>query len=173
MTDTLVSGRARGGNDFRVSFDGYRTNLHKVWDSLLLDKRMREVAKLAAQDSAHHISIPEALQNPSAVDVASIYESFLVNQIRNHTYDQQLKSWLRCPSHASRPEFGCPDFWARDVALLNCAYTWLDAEENEALPEHYTTRIERDSIIDDLIVRAAIRLAAVLNAIFRHKSEYA
>lgn len=165
-----MSGRARGGNDFRVSFDGYKTNLHKVWDSLLLDKRMQRVAELDRPDKVHGFQMQEASEYTRTTGYASIYENFLVARIRNHTYDQQISHWLRCPSYALDPEFGCPEIWMRDVAALNCIYTWPDAIENEPLSARYLQRIEEDSVLDELIVRSAMRLAAVLNAVFRHRT---
>jgi L-ascorbate metabolism protein UlaG (beta-lactamase superfamily) len=37
-----LSGRDRGGNDAIALFDGHQSNLHAVWDTLLLVKYLKE-----------------------------------------------------------------------------------------------------------------------------------
>lgn len=41
-----LSGRARGGNDLRVTFDGYTSNLHQVLDTKIVVKRLQEFGGL-------------------------------------------------------------------------------------------------------------------------------
>ncbi|BFZ57502.1 hypothetical protein PYCC9005_004554 [Savitreella phatthalungensis] len=38
-----LSGKLRGGNDKPVVYNGYRSNLHRVWDGLVVTRRMREI----------------------------------------------------------------------------------------------------------------------------------
>ncbi|SPO24901.1 related to Nuclease Le3 [Ustilago trichophora] len=39
-----LTGRARGGNDVWVHFEGRKARLHTVWDTLLIDKQIRELS---------------------------------------------------------------------------------------------------------------------------------
>lgn len=39
-----LTGRARGGNDIWVRFEGRKAKLHTVWDTLIIDKHIRELS---------------------------------------------------------------------------------------------------------------------------------
>lgn len=43
-----LTGRARGGNDVWVHFEGRKARLHTVWDTLLIDKQIRELSNYTA-----------------------------------------------------------------------------------------------------------------------------
>lgn len=171
-----VSGRARGGNDVFVHFDGYKTNLHKVWDGLGLMKRMRAVLNgintiqsASVRDDAErderHVEDEESLH-----ELMTTYHAYIADLLQTDHYVEVQQKWLRCPHTSIDPAFGCPEIWALDVAPLNCEYTWKDVVEDGTLSAEYWRRIEDDAIIEELVMRSAVRLAAVLNSVFEHRS---
>lgn len=44
-----LTGRARGGNDVWVHFEGRKARLHTVWDTLLIDKQIRELSNYTSK----------------------------------------------------------------------------------------------------------------------------
>ena len=44
-----LTGRARGGNDIWVHFEGRKARLHTVWDTLLIDKQIRELSNYTSR----------------------------------------------------------------------------------------------------------------------------
>ena len=44
-----LTGRARGGNDVWVHFEGRKARLHTVWDTLLIDKQIRELSNYTSR----------------------------------------------------------------------------------------------------------------------------
>ncbi|EPQ31752.1 uncharacterized protein PFL1_01084 [Pseudozyma flocculosa PF-1] len=44
-----LTGRARGGNDIWVHFEGRKSKLHSVWDGLLLNKQVRQLANYTSR----------------------------------------------------------------------------------------------------------------------------
>lgn len=189
-----LSGRARGGNDWMVKFDGYRVNLHRVWDNLGLMKRMHQVH--GSLDSAYHKSRQISVESNKIVTVDNVemfeeanlslnnhtspvvpisdlkrsYIAYLKAMLENPTYSAVIDSWLYCPASDVAPgaHHGCPEYWAKDISPLNCQYTWSIAndKENQDLGEEYWAKIENDMVFETIIMKAAIRLAAVLNSCF-------
>ncbi|PWZ01021.1 phospholipase C/P1 nuclease [Testicularia cyperi] len=44
-----LTGRARGGNDIWVHFEGRKAKLHTVWDTLIIDKHIRELSNYTSK----------------------------------------------------------------------------------------------------------------------------
>ena len=190
-----MTGRARGGNDIHLRFNGRNTSLHSTWDGLLITKLQRTL-------------IPMLIQ----------YDDFL-NYLLQELKDRYLNStsrWLGCPLPA-RSQFvlsgqygahfkaqkGCVESWMEETHQLNCAGVWsFDTTANKR--EQFTT--ERDlvaeywakeygveevyeemygeyfdvdlsegaywdwvlqkNIIQIMLIRGGVRLAGVLNEIF-------
>lgn len=44
-----LTGRARGGNDVWVHFEGRKARLHTVWDTLIVDKQIRELSNYTSR----------------------------------------------------------------------------------------------------------------------------
>jgi hypothetical protein len=94
------------------------------------------------------------------------YKHYILDLMRQPLYANQHKSWLLCPSTAVNPKYGCPEIWSKETAQLNCDYVWRDAlEYPQVSPDVYWQRIEQDGVIEVQIMKAAWRLAAVLNAV--------
>lgn len=158
-----------------VRFDGYRLNLHRVWDSVGLLKRMRSVAsQIEGRTKARH-AIPfqfpwTVSRNDSPEELSRKYQGYLLELLESDRYKKEVSQWLVCPQSTQNPEFGCPEYWSREVSELNCKYVWRDVQANEALSAEYWRRIEDDMVFETLVMKASIRLASVLNAVFEHRS---
>jgi len=92
-----VSGRDLGGNSFNVYFYGQQTNLHKVWDTLIVQRR-------TSQDGGQ-------------------YYQFLTELIllTKTVWANQTDSWLKCQSSS---QFSCPEEWAEEAVTENCGLVW-------------------------------------------------
>lgn len=99
------------------------------------------------------------------------YHQYISSLLRYRHSDGSVRKWLACPDTSLRPEFGCPEVWAKEIHQWNCKYAWNGVNEGEALDEQYWKRIERDLVFEELIMMASVRLAAVLNAVTRYRDE--
>jgi len=113
-----VTGRARGGNDIRLKFNGRTTSLHSVWDGLLITKLQRTL-----------------------VPARTHYDDFL-NYLLGELETRYLNStakWLGCPFPASGTQQviindvhsasimahdGCVENWMEDTHQMNCNGVW-------------------------------------------------
>lgn len=149
-----------------VRFDGYRTNLHRIWDGLGLMKRMRRVSADRRGEAWREGEVEGAAAETPLHDLMSDYHAYLTALLGSDRYAHRVPTWLACPDTSVDPRYGCPETWARDVSPLNCAYTWTDVVPEGTLPPEYWARIERDLVLEELVLKAAVRLAAVLNSVF-------
>ena len=190
-----MTGRARGGNDIHLRFNGKNTSLHSTWDGLLIAKLQRTL-------------------NPARIQ----YDDFL-NYLLQELEDRYLNStsgWLGCPlpahsqfvlseqpgTHVKAQE-GCVEKWMEETHQLNCAGVWsfdtpsvhreqFTVERNlvaefwakefgvEEVHEEmygkyfdvdlslgeYWEWVLRDNIVQKMLIRGGVRLAGVLNMIF-------
>lgn len=114
-------------------------------------------------------------------------------------WNKDLESWLACPVdsytasvpndqhilgspasdsrlHASLSGVACPAAWAKEPHSYNCGYVYppdFDTTEEVpfALPSSYVTKIKGDKLIESLLAKGGIRLAAVLNTILGDEAE--
>ena len=161
MTQPLhVCGRDRGGNTDHVRFDGNDgTNLHAIWDSNILDKRIR-------------VSFPSGWQS---------YADHLVDQIKSGEYE--IESWMSDNSIFDLNALGHSNAaieWANDTDGLDCSVVWpdFDANPNQDFGGAYFLKV--GSVIDlqlakgthfvicNLLIfqKGGYRLGNWLNAIF-------
>ncbi|KAJ4488341.1 phospholipase C/P1 nuclease domain-containing protein [Lentinula aciculospora] len=88
-----LTGRDRGGNSVKVRFDGRQTNLHSLWDGLLIAKTLRNVPRKYDRQ----LPIPSLEFNLRG----AIYDGF-IRQIMwegiLHDWKGQVPEWLACPS---------------------------------------------------------------------------
>jgi len=148
-----LTGRERGGNGMKVSFDGRSTNLHSVWDSLIISKSLR--------------TIPLNYTRPLPTPVSRAIESHL----RGTIYDPYIRriiweglwgrwegetaEWSDCPAYPATSVLNtaksimryspfaswvspaienpgdewdtedlCPYHWAKPLHALNCEIIW-------------------------------------------------
>ncbi|KAG6840558.1 hypothetical protein C0991_005834 [Blastosporella zonata] len=134
-----LTGRDRGGNSNKVKFGGRVTNLHSVWDGLLIAKAIRETPKNYTRPLPSR-QIEFALRG-------TIYDSYVRRIMWEGILSQwasELPSWLSCPTpSATGGSFWqtvlstftfnpsetddatlCPYHWAQPIHALNCEFVW-------------------------------------------------
>lgn len=125
----------RGGNSITGHFEGSRANLHAVWDSNLLLKRMKDF---------------------SSADVN--YASYLVKQIGG-AWSTQAKQWATCSG------MECSDEWATESVDLACSNAYLNVDGSHIASgfdlgdDYYNHNVD---VVDMQLARGGVRLAAVL-----------
>jgi S1/P1 Nuclease len=190
-----VTGRARGGNDIHLRFNGRNTSLHSTWDGLLIAKLQRTL-------------------NPTRIQYHD-FLNYLLQELEDH-YLNSTSRWLGCP-HPDRSQIvlnqapgtrfkaqeGCVESWMEETHQLNCGGVWsfdtrtarsaqftverdLVAEywaraygvnevHEEIYGEYFDTDLSegeywewvlRENIVQKMLIRGGVRLAGVLNGIF-------
>lgn len=173
-----MSGKAKGGNDIPLIFDGVRSNLHSLWDSLGLAKRIHSIGSSyvamdrATNSFAKDMSEEMRLGILKSPDALTSYEQYINILIQSPYYRKRMQEWLRCPHNSVNSRFGCADVWAQDIAPINCQYIWNGLDLNGTLSADYWAAIEENLVFEELIMKATIRLAAVLNAVFADRAPY-
>ena len=149
-----------GGNLVRVRFNGGNTsNLHSLWDSGMIDYRVRtEFNRNYGQWTAH------------------------LNQLIDTTYAKEVPQWLTCNSSAishssSAPTslleqyVPCSEQWVQESSTQCCATVYLDDQMepmntsrvyNLSVSLYYDRNID---LIEKRIAMAGVRMAYVLNTI--------
>lgn len=191
-----MTGRAKGGNDIHLRFNGKNTSLHSTWDGLLTAKLQRTL-------------------NPARIQ----YDDFL-NYLLQELEERYLNStsrWLGCPSPAIsqfvlsgsppgthfKAQEGCVENWMEETHQLNCAGVWsfdtsavhreqfkvernlvaeywakeygIDEMNEEIYGEYFDVDLSegeywewvlREDIVQKMLIRGGVRLAGILNGIF-------
>ncbi|KAG9125431.1 hypothetical protein FRC07_007625 [Ceratobasidium sp. 392] len=104
-----LTGRDRGGNEDRVRFDGRITNLHSLWDGLLIAQRIRTLPNYTHPlPTAPTPSIPpEALERNRQIEKwlkGAIYDPYIRWIILEGIYgwwSDEIEDWSVCPQLAS------------------------------------------------------------------------
>ncbi|KAG6899885.1 hypothetical protein C0995_004783 [Termitomyces sp. Mi166 len=133
-----LTGRDRGGNSNKVKFGARTTNLHSVWDSLLIAKAIRETPR--------NYSAPLPSQQIEFALRDTIYDPYVRRIMWEGILSQwssELSGWLICPtlsasssrwqkvlsaftfdpSDTDDDKF-CPYHWAQPIHSLNCDIVW-------------------------------------------------
>jgi hypothetical protein len=142
-----VCGRERGGNSALIRFDGHRTNLHSIWDTYMVRKRIIQIG-----------------------GYQSLYQAFLMNQIKKGEYMTLAKSWItKYPFNKLNHNGNSVDVieWATDSGSLNCNVVWgpYDMNPDQDFGEDYFLKV--GAIIDLQIAKAGVRLSDWLNNLFK------
>ncbi|KAJ6507341.1 phospholipase C/P1 nuclease domain-containing protein [Mycena vitilis] len=128
-----LTSRDRGGNSVPVFFGGRKTNLHALWDGLLIAKALRSVP------SRYNRPLPNA--RIEAALRGTIYDSYgrmIMWEGVLGAWQHQLPDWLACPIPLDRPRrqthgltamatddaLICPHHWAAPIHELNCELVW-------------------------------------------------
>lgn len=97
-----LTGRERGGNGARVAFDGRATNLHSLWDSLLIAKSLRTIPSNYTRRFAHSSTsieveahLRDAIYDPYVRRV--MWEGMGVGSVPGRFDAETVESWLGCP----------------------------------------------------------------------------
>ncbi|KAG1819347.1 phospholipase C/P1 nuclease domain-containing protein [Suillus variegatus] len=91
-----LTGRDRGGNGIKVSFDSRVTNLHSLWDGLLIAKRIRTIPS--------NYTRPLPLPDVESQLRGTIYDPYIRRVVWEGItgkYEDELDSWLTCPAEPS------------------------------------------------------------------------
>ncbi|KAK1218372.1 hypothetical protein PQX77_018934 [Marasmius sp. AFHP31] len=91
-----LTGRDRGGNSIKVLFDGRQTNLHSLWDGLLIAKNLRTIP--------YNYSRPLPIRQVEYNLRGAIYDPFIRRVMWEGIYGQwkeEIPEWLTCPQSAS------------------------------------------------------------------------
>ncbi|PWN32099.1 phospholipase C/P1 nuclease, partial [Meira miltonrushii] len=145
-----LTGRARGGNDVHVRFNGRFARLHSVWDSLLLNDQIRDVANYTTRLPSTRIE--------SAL-LGRTYDSYIrwimaegLGQAQGANvqpgwWHDEAESWTHCPEekvtlgkdgksnktqelHLSSIDDTdlpvCPYAWTKPMHPLVCSYAFAD-----------------------------------------------
>ncbi|KAJ7140503.1 phospholipase C/P1 nuclease domain-containing protein [Mycena crocata] len=144
-----LTGRDKGGNSIPVLFAGRKTNLHSLWDGLLIAKALRSVPSKYERP----LPLPKleyALRN-------TIYDSYvrmIMWEGLMGKWELQIPEWLACPAPAGPRTLSssfssfwqqslfvrsrvtrsimddtddtliCPYHWATPIHALNCEIVW-------------------------------------------------
>lgn len=136
----LHLGRASdlGGNNLRVTWFGRQTNLHSVWDGSIVGRRI---------DLDFGGSDAKFMQH-------------LMKKMGEEPWKTAIRRWRQCPSGAV-----CPELWAQESADYVCKFVYNGVVNNSALAEPYYARAI--PIVEETIVKGAVRLANVLNQLYK------
>jgi hypothetical protein len=137
----LHLGRASdlGGNRFSVTWFGRSTNLHSVWDGSIVGRR---VDLDFAGDTTKFLT-------------------YLLKKLGTEPWKTAIRRWRTCRSGGAI----CPDEWAQESADSVCKVVYDGINNGTALAEPYYNRAI--PVTEESIVKAAIRLANVINEIYK------
>jgi len=91
-----LTGRNRGGNGDKVAFDGRSTNLHSVWDSLLISERLRTLP--------YNYTKPLPLPDVESYLQDTIYDPYIRRLVWEGLlgkWQDEYETWLVCPESSS------------------------------------------------------------------------
>ncbi|MGI4370232.1 S1/P1 nuclease [Klebsiella pneumoniae] len=129
-----------GGNSITVRWYRRKTNLHHVWDTMIIESAMKTF-----YDKDLSMMI-QALQ-------------------RNITdgWSDDVLSWESC----ALDQTACPDPYATESVNLACNYAYRNATPGTTLGDDYF--FTRLPVVEKRLAQGGIRLAATLNRIFASK----
>ncbi|KAK7041407.1 hypothetical protein VNI00_009273 [Paramarasmius palmivorus] len=97
-----LTGRDRGGNSVKVKFDNRVTNLHSLWDGLLIAKNLRTIP--------YNYTRPLPIRQVEYNLRGAIYDPFIRRVMWEGVYSSwrdEIPDWLSCPAppvqHTSTP----------------------------------------------------------------------
>ncbi|GAB4831282.1 Endonuclease 4 [Ancistrocladus abbreviatus] len=129
-----------GGNTIEVRWYRRKTNLHHVWDVMIIDS---------------------ALTAFYGSDLTNMIEAIQENITNNWSGD--MVSWEACASNQT----ACPDPYASESVELACKYAYRNATAGSTLEDDYF--LSRLPIVEKRLAQGGIRLAGTLNRIFASK----
>jgi len=133
--------RDEGGNKDKVTFDGQTRshygpiNLHSIWDSSILEKRLRKDFR----------------------NKFDSYADYLYNQVK--TVYPDVSTWTQCLDDGSSSIRDCALSWAQDSDGLNCDMVWSDylANPHADLGGQYYSKAF--PIAEKQLAKAGVRMA--------------
>ncbi|TRM70613.1 phospholipase C/P1 nuclease domain-containing protein [Schizophyllum amplum] len=141
-----LTGRDRGGNSDKVTFGGRQSNLHSVWDGLLIAKSLRTIPYNYTKplpEPAIEYNLRDTIYDPYVRRV--VWEGLMGE------WKDEAESWLACPATTptavespslwqkvlstftggitqnTDDDVLCPHHWAAPIHALNCDIVWPKA----------------------------------------------
>ncbi|EFJ10925.1 hypothetical protein SELMODRAFT_127227 [Selaginella moellendorffii] len=126
-----------GGNTILLTWYNRSSNLHRVWDSDIINKALERFYAGSIASMEHDIKKNITVNNLVAIS----------------------SQWGHCPGE----EFTCPVRYAKESIKFACASGYKDAPQNSTLADAYFET--RWPIVKLLLARAGVRLANTLNKV--------
>ncbi|KAL0727358.1 hypothetical protein Bca4012_023451 [Brassica carinata] len=133
-----------GGNTIIVRWYRRKTNLHHVWDNMIIESALK---------TYYNKSLPLMIQALQAN--------------LTHGWSNDVPSWESCQLNQT----ACPNSYASESISLACKYAYRNATPGTTLGDDYF--LSRLPIVEKRLAQGGIRLAATLNRIFSSKPELA
>ncbi|EPZ34610.1 phospholipase C/P1 nuclease [Rozella allomycis CSF55] len=157
-----VLGLGEGGNSVKGTFGGNKFSMHQIWDTMLLDKRLKLIGK---SDYLDVLKSKIAIELSYAATCAP--EDNAVHALITDTktsllacFTDYLKQYFR---YMFSHNYICPFKWAYEVNQYHCTDGTLNFTQGEDLSlDYYDRHIEA---IERFIILAGVRLAGILNQI--------
>ncbi|KAG0336085.1 hypothetical protein BG000_006935 [Podila horticola] len=151
-----ICGKDRGGGLAPVQWRRAHSNLHKVWDSQLI---MKDIKDRFDNDPKAYLD--------NIVDMTSgIWQL----EASNWTFCDPDKNQEAHPWESTKLTTSlCPIEWARDMNQLNCQFVWKDYDKDRDYSQDYfETMTGKDNgfMVQKLIAMSGVRMAAILNQIY-------
>ncbi|CAL9226306.1 unnamed protein product [Arabidopsis halleri] len=133
-----------GGNTIIVRWYRCKTNLHHVWDNMIIESALK---------TYYNKSLPLFIQ--------------ALQTNLTHGWSNDVPSWESCQLNQT----ACPNPYASESINLACKYAYRNATPGTTLGDDYF--LSRLPIVEKRLAQGGIRLAATLNRIFSSKSKHA
>lgn len=118
-----LTGRARGGNDIQVRFEGRQAKLHTVWDSQLLNTQIRELSNYTTKLSSSRIESALQGRNYDAYIRWILAEGMGQGTDKPGWWAQEALQWATCPdsrvenrASPETPSSSAGAHWLRSVS---------------------------------------------------------
>ncbi|XP_010538422.1 PREDICTED: endonuclease 4-like isoform X2 [Tarenaya hassleriana] len=129
-----------GGNTVTVRWYRRKTNLHHVWDDMIIDSALK------------------TFYNSSLSLMIQALQSNLTNGWLN-----DIPLWESCQHNQT----ACPNQYASESINLACKYAYRNATPGTTLGDEYF--LSRLPVVEERLAQGGIRLAATLNRLFTSK----
>lgn len=133
-----------GGNTIIVRWYRRKTNLHHVWDNMIIESALK---------TYYNKSLPLMIQ--------------ALQSNLTHGWSNDVPSWESCQLNQT----ACPNSYASESISLACKYAYRNATPGTTLGDDYF--LSRLPIVEKRLAQGGIRLAATLNRIFSSKPKLA
>jgi hypothetical protein len=161
-----ASGRAAGGNFYKVRFGGHDTELHAVstlFPFIFMVFHCGVVANVCMIHQVWDGYIPyfaASVSSPfSNSSLAPFFDS-LLTRIRDDRFYEPVYMWKQC-ADPSTPET-CAEVWAKESNALTCDYVYNHAQNGTDLGENGYA-LGAVPIVELRMAKAAVRLGEWLN----------
>eukprot|EP00253_Pinus_taeda_P030325 PITA_30325 len=132
-----------GGNTIILHWYKQKSNLHHIWDTLMIETAMKDF-----------------YDDDLAVMITSIQRNL------TDSWSDEVPTWEKCNGR----DIPCPKLYADESIILACKWAYKDAEANSVLEDDYF--LSRLPIVEKQLAKAGVRLAATLNQLFNSKESY-